>query len=513
MTPATPGRQVNDLFALAEIVRALKARGKRVVHCHGDFDRLQVDDVLDLREAKAMGDVLVVTVTPDQVPTASGQRPVFPESLRAELVSAVDVVDYVAPSHLASAAETIRALCPSVFAVSLRRGEHGIVLSRTTTSEQEAARAVGTELCFTTNARQVMVYHECFSPEVNNHLEQLRQRFTTAELIQYLEQLRSLNVVLIGETILDEYIYCDAMGKSGKEPVLAMRYLSKERHAGGALAIANHLANFCRKVTMYSYLGADDPQEEFVRTHLSPRVDARFIYKADSPTILKRRFLDYYSRGKLFAVYEINDDPLSKQEEDALSSSVEPNLTDCDLAVVADFGHGLITEQMVALLNRQAPFLSANTQLNAANVGYHTISKYPHVDYVSIHEGELRLDSRCRKGDLRLLTANLAARIGAQMVMVTRGKHGSLLYHRESGFHESPAFGTKIVDRIGAGDAVFALTSLCAACGVPPDALNFLGNLIGAEAVSIVGNREAIDRKRLAHAIDNLLVPFEQKAA
>jgi bifunctional ADP-heptose synthase (sugar kinase/adenylyltransferase) len=290
-----------------------------------------------------------------------------------------------------------------------------------------------------------------------------------------------------------------------------MRYLSRERHAGGALAIANHLADYCQTIDLFTYLGESDSQEEAVREHLARNVFPTFIYKAQSPTIVKRRFVDSYSRSKMFAVYDINDEALSPTEEDALCSAVEARIADCDLVIVADFGHGLITEPLVELLCEKARYLAVNTQLNAANMGYHTISKYRRADFVSIHEGEIRLDSRSRNGDLRLLMRDLADQLSSQMVMVTRGKNGSLLYHQHDGFVSCPAFATKIVDRVGAGDAVFALTALCAVRRVPCDLLSFLGNVVGAQAVTIVGNRASVDRQRLTCAVDGLLQPFQKE--
>ncbi|HEX3869087.1 MAG TPA: PfkB family carbohydrate kinase [Pirellulales bacterium] len=506
--------KIGDLKTTIERVRALQGRGQRIVHCHGEFDRLHVEDILHLRQARAMGDVLIVTVTPD--PKADPQKVgqvTLPQTLRAELVAAVEVVDYVAVSESPSAADTIRTIRSNVFAKTIKTRDHGFELSASIVEEQEAARAAGSQLRFTKAPKQLTGYLECFPPEVNNHLDSLRERFSTAEILRHVEALRDMEVVLVGETILDEYVYCDALGKSGKEPVLAMRYVCKERHAGGVLAIANHLANFCGKVTLVSYLGEDDTQEDFIRQHLNAKVNATFVNKADSPTIIKRRFLDNYSRSKMFAVYELSDEALSASEENDLCAVLEQALPKADVAVVADFGHGLVTDPMIDLLSRESKYLCVNTQLNAANVGYHTISKYPKADYISIHEGELRLDARCRKGELRGLISNLAERLQAKMVMVTRGKHGSLLFDSASGFHVSPAFATKIVDRIGAGDAVFSMTSLCAARGVPPALVNFLGNLVGAQAVSVVGNREPVDRRRLAQTIDNLLNPFQTQAA
>jgi sugar/nucleoside kinase (ribokinase family) len=86
--------------------------------------------------------------------------------------------------------------------------------------------------------------------------------------------------------------------------------------------------------------------------------------------------------------------------------------------------------------------------------------------------------------------------------MVTRGSNGSLLFREPSDFTACPALAVKIVDRVGAGDAVLAVTSLLAAKETPADFLSMVGNFVGAEAVTIVGNKEAIEKTQL---LDNFL--------
>lgn len=89
--------------------------------------------------------------------------------------------------------------------------------------------------------------------------------------------------------------------------------------------------------------------------------------------------------------------------------------------------------------------------------------------------------------------------------MVTRGKTGTLLYQKDEGFSECPSFAVKVVDRIGAGDAVLSLTSLCAAAGIPSDVTGFVGNLAGAQAVTIVGNSASISRVAMLKSVESLL--------
>ena len=77
-----------------------------------------------------------------------------------------------------------------------------------------------------------------------------------------IDELQNLNVLVVGETIVDQYIFCEALGKSGKEPVLVLRDLKMEQYAGGAAAIARHLSDFCSKVSLLSMLGEKKEYEQ-----------------------------------------------------------------------------------------------------------------------------------------------------------------------------------------------------------------------------------------------------------
>ena len=78
--------------------------------------------------------------------------------------------------------------------------------------------------------------------------------------------------MVIGESILDEYTFCDALRKSGKEPVLTMKSLHTEKYLGGSLAICRHLSSFCNKVTLLSYLGEKREEEKFIKQGLEKNI-------------------------------------------------------------------------------------------------------------------------------------------------------------------------------------------------------------------------------------------------
>ena len=89
--------------------------------------------------------------------------------------------------------------------------------------------------------------------------------------------------------------------------------------------------------------------------------------------------------------------------------------------------------------------------------------------------------------------------------MITRGTAGTLLYRAGRGFFESPALAMKVVDRVGAGDSVLAISALCEAREFPADITGFVSNLVGAQACTIVGNRSSVDRVQIFKAIEAIM--------
>jgi bifunctional ADP-heptose synthase (sugar kinase/adenylyltransferase) len=295
------------------------------------------------------------------------------------------------------------------------------------------------------------------------------------------------------------------MGKSAKEPILAARYLSTEKFAGGILAVANHVAGFCPQVGMLTMLGTVNTQEEFVRQHVKQNVEPMFLYKAGSPTIVKRRFVEGYLLQKLFEVYEMNDEELDPAQNNVLCTMLKETLPRYDVVIVVDYGHGMLTKEAIDLLCGEARFLAVNTQSNAGNRGFNTISKYPRADYICLARHEIALEERNRRGDLQHMILNVSQKLSCGCIVVTLSKDGNICYSKDEGFVEAPALAHQVVDRVGTGDAVLALTSLCVAQQAPMEIVGFIGNVVGAQAVATLGNRNSVEPVPLFKHIKALL--------
>jgi rfaE bifunctional protein nucleotidyltransferase chain/domain len=506
--PPAHRRKVVDLQELTALLPALRAGGRKVVLCHGVFDPLHAGHIRHFQQARKLGHILIVTVTPDRFVHKGALRPVFTEDQRAEAIAALECVEFVAVSKWPMAVEIIQALRPDVFVKGAEAPP--VDPAGGNSPEEQAIAAVGGKIAFTDDpggaaTELVNRYFPVFPRAVSDYLTGFATRHGAEQVLRYIDGIRPMKVLIVGETIIDEYHFCEAIGKASKEPTLAVKSLSVEKFAGGVLAAANHLANFCDDVSLVSLLGEQNSQEDYVEEKLNPAIRGRFVRRPGAPTIVKRRFVEQYFFTKLFEVYEIDDRHLSEADDAEVCSELRRNLSEFDAVLVFDFGHEMLSPQAVRVLCDEARFLAVNTQSNAGNLGYHTAAKYPRADYVCITEGELRLDARDRRGDLRHMVEGLARRAGCRAVSVTRGARGCVCFSPTEGFVEVPAFAGKVVDRVGAGDAFLTLTAPCVAQGAPAEVVGFIGNVAGAQAVSTVCNRSPIERLPLTRHIEHLL--------
>ena len=496
---------------LADIVASLRNAGKVVVHCHGVFDLMHIGHIRHFEQAKKLGDVLIVTVTPDRYVNKGPNRPVFTEAHRAWAIGALACVDYVAVNKWPTGIDTIRLVKPSIFVKGAEYRDRAKDRTGAITAEEEAVIEVGGTLAFTdddivfSSSNLLNRHFGVFPEETERFLASFLTKHTPDEVLSVLDHARELKVLVVGETIIDDYQYCETLGKTGKEPVLAAQYVSGERFPGGILAVANHVASVADDVTMLTLLGQIDSEEDFVRAHLKPQVEAIFFYLENAPTIVKRRFLESYPFQKLFEVYMMGGmDQLGSQSA-SLCRKLTEILPRFDVVIVADYGHGLVSPDVSEVLCRKAKFLAINTQVNAANFGFNTVSKYSRADFISISEREIRLEMRSPQGNLEDIVRDVANRLSCECVLITQGMQGCLSYSRDEGFCRVPALTGRVVDRVGAGDAVLAITALCAAQKTPMEVLGLIGSSVGAQAVGIVGNRTSIDSVALARSIECLL--------
>ena len=376
--------------------------------------------------------------------------------------------------------------------------------------EQEAVEAHGGEVFFTdeitfSSSSLLNEHFGVFSPETKAFLEGFREKWPENEIHRMLGCLEDLNVLVVGDAIIDQYHYVSPLGQTGKGNVLAVQYGTEEQFAGGSIAVANHIARFTKSATLVTALGDVDSHEDFILEKLQKNVTPVFSRFKNAPTVTKRRFVDS-DLSKLFEIYFFHDEPMLEDNGHKVCQWLTDNLAEYDIVVVADFGNGFISGDMIRILSDKARFLAVNTQINSGNRGYHVINRYPRADYVSLNEPELRLAAHNRHDPLEEVSESVAGNVNAGQLAVTRGTKGVMMFDvKDRVFHKVPALSSRVIDRIGAGDAFLSLSALCLGKGFEPEVAAFIGSVAAAMDVQIVCNREPIDPAAMKKYVSTLL--------
>ena len=507
ITSKTKILPLEDLAQHLEKIR----NNKKIVLCHGVFDLLHIGHIKYFKNAKTAGDILIVTVTPDRFVNKGPNRPAFPEKLRCEAIAALEYVDYVAINNWPTAVETIQLLKPDLYAKGSEYKKSENDLTGKIVDEERALREIGGSMHFTdeivfSSSTLLNQFSEDFPEETRIFFQTLSKLHGESKILSYLENARTLKVLVIGEAILDEYNYCNVIGVAAKDPAIVAHYQSQERFAGGILAIANNLANFCDNIDLIAMLGEFESEESFIKEHLHGKVNPIFFYKEKSPTIVKQR---YVTEGadiqKLFEVHKINPHDLSASEQSILQDQILSNILNYDLVLVVDFGHGFISRDTAQLISENAKFLAVNTQANSGNRGFNVISKYPSADFICLNDLEIRLEERHNPGTVFDMVKSIGKKLTCPLTIVTQGKLGCICYRSEEEIIIIPAFAKKVVDRIGSGDAMIAIASLFAVQQAPAIITGFIGNAAASVAVATVGHRNSIDTVSFKKYLSTLL--------
>ncbi|MBO6518915.1 MAG: adenylyltransferase/cytidyltransferase family protein [Rhodospirillales bacterium] len=503
--------KIKTLEEIGRIVAEAKKAGKTVAHCHGVFDLVHLGHVRHLEVARREADILVVTITTDGHVNKGPGRPVFTENLRAEMLGALEYVDYVGISREPSAELAIETIKPDIFVKGSDYQNAADDITGKINVERKAVESHGGRIVFTDDItfssselinRYMDVHDESLRAYLNEcSAEGMEQTVRTA--IGNVEKKR---VLLVGDAIIDEYHYVQAMAKAPKENMIATRNRYSEIFAGGILAAANHVADFCDTVEVITMLGRRNSYEDLIREQIKPNVDLHFIYRDDVPTTRKTRYIDEGYMRKLFEVYDFDDSPPGADLEQQIQESIKDHAPAADVTIATDFGHGMLGGSAIEALQTHAKFLAVNTQTNSANLGYNLITKYRKCDFVCIDAPEARLASGDRFSDLEsIVVNNLAKRIDCNKFIITHGQHGCVIFENGAQPKRIPAFTRTVVDTVGAGDAFLVVSSPLAALDIPLEVAGFVGNAAGAMKVGIVGHQKSVEKIPLMKYIRTLL--------
>ena len=505
------GNKIKTSEELSALRADMGKESKVVVMAGGVFDLFHYGHLRHLQVAKDEGDILVVAVTADAHAGKAPGRPVFSENMRAEMVASQEIVDCVVVNHYPGAEQILEALQPEIYVKGSEYANPEDDVTGRIVTEREAVEKHGGKIVFTEEAtfsssNLINQNLRVFNPSLRDYLNDLRQDGGLERVLDLIEKVKDYRVLMIGDTIIDDYVYANPMGKSPKENIIATCYEEEEIFAGGVISAANFMASICGSVDVVTIIGTIDSYRDVVESSIKDNITLTILERPSAPTTRKQRFIESTYVKKLFEVYFMDDSPLPLDVETRLNDIISERVADYDLVVVTDFGHGMLQSSTIDLLTEKAKFLAVNAQSNSANLGYNLITRYPCADYICIdsHEARLAVGNKFKEV-ADILTDDLSRLIDCDKITVTLGREGCVTFENGAGAHEVPAIAGAPIDTMGAGDAFFAITAPIVASGASMKDAGFVGNIAGGLKIGIVGHRRSIEKATLVKTAKALL--------
>ena len=490
----------------SEVFAKLKSEGKRIVQCHGTFDLIHPGHIYHLEEAKALGDLLVVTVTAEKFVNKGPGRPFFNDKLRLKSLAALACVDYVVLIPFPTAVEAIRCVAPDIYCKGTEYSDQRNDVTGNIGDDIETVQSLGGQMRYIgsvifSSSRLLNNHFDDMDSSIKEFCHKLSRDYTPDRFRDAVDAFKTLKVLVLGDIIFDRYSYVKVQGLTSKDRILSGRFISHDNQAGGALAVYRHIKRFCDRVHLMSLVGSDDKTEQMIRGYL-PEDDDLVLREKCFTTVIKERFNEPVSEGKemskLFSVNYIDAEPPPAEIVDRLAGKISRCIKDYDLVVVADFGHGVMQETIRRMVEDKAPYMALNCQTNSNNHGFNIISnQYRRADCFSLDDHELLLSSARRHIDHICELEKLRSRFGASYAWLTRGAIETIGLKAEAKPCTVPTLESVVTDTIGAGDAFYSVASLAARQNLPNELATFMGQLAGAQAVRIVGNHDCISKEKL----------------
>ena len=158
----------------------------------------------------------------------------------------------------------------------------------------------------------------------------------------------------------------------------------------------------------------------------------QYIKKSDSPIIKKTRYIENYTKNKMFGSYELNDSDLQKTDNNLFLTKLKKYLPLNDLVYLVDYGHGLISKNIINYIKSKSKFLCINKQLNSNNKNKFNLDIYNECDLFCVQESEIRFHFKDQSTNIKSLSKKFFDDNKFKVLIVTLGANGSLLIDKSS---------------------------------------------------------------------------------
>lgn len=311
----------------------------------------------------------------------------------------------------------------------------------------------------------------------------------TPQLSETFAAFNNLNVLIIGDVMIDSYLWGKVERISPEAPVPIVSVTHLENRLGGAANVALNVAALGATPLICSVIGDDDKARTFSGLVSDAQMSTDgLVPSSDRPTTTKTRIIS--SEQHLLRVDEEKTDPLSAAEEEALIARFELlcDSNKVDVVVMQDYNKGVLTQKVINQVIEHSIKRGIPTAVDPKKENFLAFKK---VDLFKPNLKELREGLKIEFNDnfehsLQYAVGQLEEKLENKASLITLSERG-VVCSAAGKWVRLPAHDRKILDVSGAGDTVISVASLCLALNLEPEVLASLSNLAGGIVCEHVG--------------------------
>jgi len=314
-----------------------------------------------------------------------------------------------------------------------------------------------------------------------------------SQLEQILDRAPSMRITVIGDLMLDEFVWGKVGRISPEAPVPVVEVTGESFYPGGAANVARNLREFVQDVAVIGMLGKDRSGQQLRELLTAQNIDTSNAIEDETlSTIVKTRIIALHQQ-----VVRVDREKIVSPSPEQIAkvvAAVRDAIQKTDAIIFEDYGKGFVTTELVSQIAREA---RAAGKIVAADPNPRHSVDWRGVTVVKPNRGEAFLasgvpwrepdEAPAKDADLRRAGEALLKKWETKHVLVTLGEHGMMLFQQNEAPHYIPTKARQVFDVSGAGDTAIALFTLGLVCGATPIEAAEIANHGSAVVVSKLG--------------------------
>jgi rfaE bifunctional protein kinase chain/domain/rfaE bifunctional protein nucleotidyltransferase chain/domain len=468
-------------------------KSEKVAMCHGVFDLVHPGHIRHLAYAKQKVSKLIVSITTDVHVKKAELRPYVPQILRAENLAALEFVDFVIIDENETPIKNLKKIKPDFFVKGYEYSRYDTSVK--TQEEINILKSYGGEFLFTPGDFVLSSSKIIESGRPDLSIIKLKslmegEKVTFSDIKKTLLKFKNCEVLVVGDTIIDNHVNTSIIGNNAKTPTFSTKYINDENFIGGAAIVALHLKAAGAKVKFCSVLG-NDSLGSFVKKELKKnKITDLTIVDQVRPTTEKKYFIS--GEDRLLKVDKVENSPINENVQNHIIKQIQKYKS--GIVIFSDFRHGIFNQKsikpFIKAINKGV-YKVADSQV-ASRWG--NILDFKNFDLITPNEKELRFSLADQDTAIRPLASVLFEKSKCKVLMLKLGEKGLMTVRRKivnsdmRAFFIIDALEKNAVDAVGCGDALVSYAALAMYVSKNPLIASILGSVSAALLSSINGN-------------------------